>query len=807
MHQHQTRFGEQLREFRLRVGLSQAALAEQANLSTAAVAALERGARNAPYPRTLDALARALELSPHEKADLMTAGARAAPPRTAEPPSVAQPVSGLIHVPTWPTSLVGRDADVDSVRSLLSPTGSAARLLTLLGPGGVGKTRLACAAAAGLAEGFPDGIVFVDLAPLRDARLVPVTIARALAVRDSAERSAREVLLEYLAARPVLLVLDNFEHLLEAAPVIAELVSRCPRLAALVTSRTALRVQGERRYAVTPLATPGTTTASVDQTPADWPAVQLFIERAQAAAPYCAITEHASTVASICRRLDGMPLAIELAAARVPLLSPDALLRRLERPFPLLTAGARDLPSRQQTLHDTLTWSYDLLDPAEQALFRRLAVFAGGWTLEAAEAVCGRPDLPAEAVLDRLHLLVDSSLVQVLDGGRDERRFGLLETVHEYAEGQLTRAVEATSVRRAHADYYLRLGEAAEPELTGSGRSTWLRRLTAEWGNLRLALDWYLAEDPETGVRLAAALARFWTATATSEGREWLIRLVARAESRSPSAAKALSAAAMLAWMQGANSAAQLLAQDSVQRWRALGDQRGLAEALSQYALAAHNAGDPATARATAEESLQLARALGNRAVSAQALETLGHVARLAGDASGSATQHAAALALFREVGDTSWTMSSLCSLGSVAQYQGDAARASECYAEVLRALTLVRIDFLLMRCLHGVAAVAALAGDWHRAARLFGAAEALAQALAMPLGNSDRALLEGRVREVRAALGDPTFTSAWADGRHLGVDEAMGEAIAVVTPTPARATLAAGAPRGARVHSQPRDR
>jgi len=260
MQQRETTFGEQLRHFRLRAGLSQAALAEQANLSTAAVTALERGARNAPYPRTLDALARALELSPQERADLIAAGAGAGRAPTADPPSVDQPVSNVAQLPTWPTSLVGRSEDVDRVRSLLKPSG-AARLLTLLGPGGVGKTRLACAVAAGMAAVFPDGIVFVDLAPLRDARLVPVTIARALDIRESGRRSARELLLEHLSERRILLVLDNFEHLLEAAPVIAELVSRYPRLTVLITSRTALRIQDEQRYAVTPLAAPGSTAA------------------------------------------------------------------------------------------------------------------------------------------------------------------------------------------------------------------------------------------------------------------------------------------------------------------------------------------------------------------------------------------------------------------------------------------------------------------------------------------------------------------------------------------------------------------
>jgi predicted ATPase/transcriptional regulator with XRE-family HTH domain len=575
MHQRLTTFGEQLRRFRLRVGLSQAALAEQANLSTAAVTALECGARSAPYPRTLEALARALELSPQERRELIAAtpsaarragGTRVVRARQDDARSDDQSVSDVPQLPRWPTILVGRAADVDRVRSLLSPAGSAARVLTLVGPGGVGKTRLACAAAAGLAADFPDGIVFVDLAPFRDARLVPVTIARALALRESAGRSAREQLLEYLSERRILLVLDNFEHLLEAAPLIVELVSRCPRLAVLVTSRTALRVRCERRYAVVPLATPGTAAVAGEPAAADWPSVQMFIERARASVPDFGIqTDRASTIASICRRVDGIPLAIELAAARMPLLSPEALLRRLERPFPVLTAGTRDLPSRQQTLHDTLTWSYDLLEPAEQVLFQHLAVFAGGWTLEAAEAVCADAMVPVGEVLDRLQELVDSSLVRRLENGVDEPRFGMLQTVREFALQQLQAHGQGEAQRERHAAYYLNLAETVRPDASDALS---IRLLVQEQDNLRTALRWCIdARAARTALRLGVALHPFWyTRELYAEGTAWLGEALALSDAASPSAirAHALALAGNLLSLQADLSQAETLLRDAV---------------------------------------------------------------------------------------------------------------------------------------------------------------------------------------------------------------------------------------------------
>ncbi|MDQ3809955.1 MAG: helix-turn-helix domain-containing protein, partial [Chloroflexota bacterium] len=501
MDAHEATFSERLRHFRLRAGLSQVDLAERANLSPAAVATLERGVRSSPYPRTVDALATALNLPSEERAALIAAAhpspragqARAGPPE--------QPVVQVPQLPVWLTSFVGRDVEVEAVRVLLHPTGSAVRLLTLLGPAGVGKTRLAVAVAAAVEDAYPDGVAFVDLAPLSDQRLVPATMARALHLRESGERSARELLLDYLRSRQMLLVLDNFEHLPGAAPLLAELLAGCPELALLVTSRAALRLRGEQRFLVPPLPAPTDAPVSVQALVAA-PAVRLFVERAQAVAPdFVVDATNAGAVAAICRRLDGLPLAIELAAARTRLLQPRAMLARLGRRLPLLTGGERDLPTRQRTLSAAIEWSYDLLDQPEQTLFRRLAVFVGGCTLDALETVCGRADAgewadpatqalsarpsaawptPAVDVLDGVASLVDNSLLRQDHRADGEARFALLETIREYALERLQASGEADALRRRHADYYLALAEEAAPRIVGPEQVTWLDRLEAE---------------------------------------------------------------------------------------------------------------------------------------------------------------------------------------------------------------------------------------------------------------------------------------------------------------------------------------
>jgi predicted ATPase/transcriptional regulator with XRE-family HTH domain len=822
MQQRATTFGEQLRQFRLRVGLSQAALAEQANLSAAAVASLERGARNAPYPRTLDALARALELSPQEKADLMAAGTRAARPRPADPPSAKQPVSDVTQVPTWLTSLVGRATDVDRVRSLLRPSGSAARLLTLLGPGGVGKTRLACAAAVGLAEDFPDGIVFVDLAPLRDARLVPVTIARALDVRENGRGSARELLLGYLSERRILLVLDNFEHLLEAAPVVTELVSRCPRLAVLLTSRTALRVQGELRYAVTPLAVPGTTVATGGPALTEWPAVQLFTERAQAVAPDFAVQPNqASTIASICRRLDGMPLAIELAAARVPLLSPEALLRRLERPFPLLTAGTRDRPSRQQTLRNTLAWSYELLDPPGQKLFRRLAVFVGGWTLEAAEAVCAGTDLPAEAVLDRLHLLVESSLVQVLDNGGGERRFRLLETVREYAEEQSIDNGEAPTMRARHCDWYVAWAERIPADLFDPAH---VQALGQEYANLRSAFERSVAAgDAGRAFRLALGGYPLWYVRAYyGEGRAWFRDVLGMppAAQPSPLRIRALVWAGNLAYCQGDYPAALALIEASRAEAQVHGDEQGVAIALYYRAHVERVQGNVAAAQALYTEALDRNRHLGNRYWEAQALLNIAMLAgeqddpdravalvreclpilRGVGAWSTARALKAPALAatpakeidtvrrwlaesvaLERHMGDDSGLSWSLLALARYARLDGDVVQAGRLLEEAVQLAHRSGDRLGLARSLEGVAALVATETP-QLAVGLAGAADALREALGARLLPAEHVRFRHWQAAARQALGEEPYAKAWTLGRRQTLGLAVADALRAVT-------------------------
>jgi predicted ATPase/DNA-binding XRE family transcriptional regulator len=558
-------FGAVLRRYRLAAGLTQEALARRAGLGATTIAALERNRHAAPREETLELLANALALTPPDRAHFVAA---AHAPTVGTGPAVAHPAATLTPDPAQPpllpppTALIGRDAELAHLTQILQQP--ATRLLTLTGAGGVGKTSLALALAAGLAPHYADGVWLVELATLADPALVPAAVGAALGLRDDPGQSALATLTARLQGRRALLVLDNCEHLLDAcAALLADLLRACADLRALATSRERLALAGERLYRVPSLASPDVQSLPPVERLAHYPAVQLFLARAQAQQPDFALTAHtAPAVASICARLDGIPLAIELAAACVAILPVEIIAQRLDDRFRLLSRGPRDALPRHQTLRALLDWSYGLLAAAAQALLAHLSVFAGGWTLETAEevetAVHAGLSLGGEipAVLDLLERLIDASLVQAIDPSSpgESRRYRLLETVRQYAAGRLAERGEAQVVQRAHANHYLALAEDATSHLRGPEQRAWLARLDAEQDNLRAALTWTRDQDEiEPALRLAGALwSYWWTRGALAEGRGWLEPLLARAAMVSPAVrARALGGAGNLAWAQG----------------------------------------------------------------------------------------------------------------------------------------------------------------------------------------------------------------------------------------------------------------
>src|SRR5215204_3556721 len=446
----------------------------------------------------------------------------------------------LNNLPSQPTPLVGREREVAGVCRLLR--GGGVRLLTLTGPGGMGKTRLALQVAADLVDEFEDGVFFVPLAPISDPDLVVPTVARTLDITETSGRTPEEALKDYLRNKEMLLVLDNFEQVVEAAPLVGELLSACPALKVLATSRTVLRIYGEQEFTVPPLELPAPSHPQPLERLTQYEAVRLFVERAQAAkADFSVTNDNAPAVAEICHRLDGLPLAIELAAARIKVLSAQKILEHLGNRLKLLTGGARDLPERQRTLRSTIEWSYGLLEEGEKVLFARLSVFAGGRTLEAIEAICdAEGDLPVD-VLDGLASLVDKSLLKQEEGVGGEPRFVMLETIHEFAREKLEGSGEAEDLRRLHARYFLALAEEAEPALEGSQQQVWLDRLEEEHDNMRTVLSWSLGQgqDAELALRIGAVLGEFWYLRGYwSEGRRWLEEALTKS-GRTPTAARA----------------------------------------------------------------------------------------------------------------------------------------------------------------------------------------------------------------------------------------------------------------------------
>jgi predicted ATPase/transcriptional regulator with XRE-family HTH domain len=786
-------FGHLLKRLRTAAELTQEELAERAGVSARLVSDLERGTIHRPRRDTIRMLADGLRLADADR-ELFTAVARGRPVQSIAT-TTTEPARRT-NLPVPPSALVGREREVAATTSLLARPD--VRLLTLTGPGGVGKTRLALDVAARLGGAFADGVWFVDLAPVADPLLVLPAIAQVLGVRSSGERPLRDDLVAALQGKRLLVVLDNLEHLPPAAPAIADLIAACSDLTFLATSRQPLRLRAEREYVVSPLALPDLNALPQTDDLARVPAVELFVQRAEAARRTFALTaENARAVAELTARLDGLPLAIELAAARVKILTPAALLERLDRRLPMLTGGPRDLPARLQTMRAAIDWSYGLLTPDEQGIFRRLAVFTGGFTLDAAEAVCGPqgtarivsprpcslfpvPSVPS--VLDLLASLVDKSLLRTLDRD-DEPRFGMLETIREYGLEQVAEAGEEAEMRDRHAAWCLELAERAEPELTGPEQEHWYAHLDAEHDNVRAALAWTLERGQagaQFALRFGAALYRYWaTFGHFEEGRRWLDLALAR-DQGSPTAARAhaMLGAGVMGWLQGDYARSTAWTEGAQAVFRALGDRTGIAYTFGNLGLVADAMSDFDRAEAMYGEALQLFRALDDRTHIGYMLNNLGVIAYLQGDYARAAALHEEALALRRELGQPDGVAYTLGNLGEIAYAQGDYARAAALQAECLTMRREQSNKVAPAKCFENFALIAVATGEAERAACLFGAAEALRDRLGAPMPPSDRPIYERGVADVRARLDEHTFAAAWETGRIMPVNEAIDYAL-----------------------------
>ena len=701
------------------------------------------------------------------------------------------------------TSLIGREQQVAEATDLL--LGGNVRLLSITGPGGAGKTRLAVALASAAADRFAGGVQFVSLASITNPDLVVTALADALDIQRIASRTIPQLIGDQLQhAGPFLLLLDNFEQVLPAATIVAETLEACPSLKIVVTSRSRLRIYGEQEFPVTPLAQNS--------------AIELFVQRAAAVWPDFAITsENATAVRDICSRLDGLPLAIELAAARTRLLPPSAILDRLQSRLQLLTGGALDLPERQQTLRKTIDWSHDLLNEAERKLFRRLSVFAGGSTLEAAEAVCntGR-DLGIDLV-EGLSSLVDKNLVQRVDRAEAQPRFAMLETIREYALERLIDSDEESAVRRAHAAYCLVLAEEGNPELGSADRAYWLSQCDVEMDNLRSALDWlFQTRDLDWGLRLCVALFRFWDMREhLTEGRVRLETILGMAGTEHAKERARISLfLGALATGQGDYPAAGRFLEQSLSLYEDQGNESGIAASLNALGVWARDRGDYLAAQSNLERSLACWRTLSDRQAIARCLHNLANVVKVRGDypraewALREATDifeelgdrtgaawcisqqgdiarardnldaarglYQRALSAFRETGDPWGSARSLTDLAYIDCEQGDHPAAHAACCEALEIFAGLGHRRGMARALEGSACLALAQGDAERALKLAAAAAHLRQLISAPLHHGEQSRLEQTLLPAWKSLNEAEGKRAWAEGSAMSLEQAI---------------------------------
>ena len=681
------------------------------------------------------------------------------------------------RLPAQLTSFVGRSQELADVAGLVARE----RLVTLTGPGGSGKTRLAVAAADRLLPRFNDGVFFTPLAAIDDPERVPAAIASALELREAPDKPIAEVVEDHLRDKNLLLVTDNFEHVVAAASMIASLLERAPQLSVLATSRELLRIKGEREYPVPPLPVPATSDAAgeLDANPC----VQLFAERATAVRPDFQLSpENAGIVAEICRRVDGLPLAVELAAARIRILSPAELLARLDSRLAELRGGARDVPERQRTLRGTIDWSHGLLEPAEQRLFARLAVFAGGWTRDAAEAICAG-ELGVE-VLDGLESLVDKSLVSRMTSDHDEIRFTMLETIREYALERLAASGEASKVGSLHAQFFRDLAESAEPHLTGPDFGEWLARLTAEVPNLRAALRWALesrdAGAVEIGLLTAGALWRYWQLTGSlREAADWLDGLLKRdGDDVAPSArAKALQGAGGIAYWQNDLARSRQLYEESVKIYRQVGGKGELANALNDLAYLPMLQGEIPLAQELFTEARDLFQELGDSWHTALAEMNIASTKFFVGDYESARQTIEAVVPVIRERGDRFWLTEAVTGLGQLEQLTGRYVQARGHYAESLQlALEAGTVPQVAM-VLEPLSNVDSAEGNHRRAVLLWSAAQAIKERVGGGAPSEMMQTVDPR-SAASEAIGEEAVAQAWDEGQLLTLEQAVARAL-----------------------------
>jgi predicted ATPase/DNA-binding XRE family transcriptional regulator len=767
-------FGVRLRRLREAAGLTQEELASRAGLAAKNISDLERGERKRPYPHTVRSLADALGLSKEERAALF-----AAVPKRGSSNRSAQAVAPEPTLPMPPTPLVGRERDLEEIKAFLAQP--EIRLLTLTGTGGVGKTRLAIQAARDAADLFPDGVAFVALASVGSPSLIVPTVCRTLGLRESAEENPQELLRVHLRDRELLLVLDNFEHVLEAAPEATGLLGSSASLKVLCTSRAPLHVRGEQEYSVMPLALPASTRSPSVEEVVNSPSGRLFLERARAASPAFSITEdNAAAVAAICWRLAGLPLALELAAAKMTFLDPATLLSRLDRA--LSTGSTRDVPDRQRTLRATLDWSYDLLSGPHQALFRMLSVFNGDFSLDAADAVGAAGVVGSEEILDLLGGLAEQSLVVAEVAGGQGVRYRMLEPVRQYAYEKLEVHKEVEETRRRHAGFFLALAERADPEVRGPRQVEWLERLERENDNLRAAMSWALsAGDYDTAARLGWALHTFWLVRGHHrEERRWME--AAFEHELSPALRiRALHVAGSMAYSQGDYPAAEEYFQEALCLSRREGDMLAEGHGWGGVALVEIVRPDYEAAASHLEKAIVIFERCDEEYLASALRVILGAVLLARGEGEPAERTFEDGLASARRLEIPSLTYITLYNSAQSALAQWDREKAGRLLREGIEWSERTKDRANLAYFLEALAAVTELGGEAERSALLLGAAEGLLEEVGARVYNyyiPDRSLYERTVTTLRSQLGEEGFEQTRAEGRAMDFDQTVEYAL-----------------------------